>query len=70
MDVTTDIESYKWIGWQPAVIYKGSKKIGYAITTNEADTICEKHVEYQWELKKKLPPGLILMTTSAVDTSE
>jgi hypothetical protein len=64
----TEMESYKWIGWQPAVIYKGAKKIGYVMTPNEADAICEKHVEYQWELKKKLPSGLVLMTTSDDDT--
>lgn len=60
MDPNTSIESCKWQGWRPSVIYKGKEAV--TVSPQEADYICQHRPEYQWDMRKNLPQGIRLVT--------
>lgn len=62
-DIDT-LECDKWIGHKYAIIYKDNVKVGYCITAEEADVICDKNPIYQWDFSKKKPENLPLMVST------
>jgi hypothetical protein len=62
-----DLESEKWKNWKYAILYLGDKAIGYCITDNEADAICEKISCLQWDFGKKINQNMPLMVSSEID---
>lgn len=59
----------EWEGHRFAVIYEGAVPIGYTVTAQEADAICDAYPHLQWDYlkkNKKMPPGLELLTLGTV----
>jgi hypothetical protein len=59
----------KWEGHRFAVIYDGAKPIGYTVTWQEAEAICDAQPHLQWDyLKKnrKLPEGMEQLAASTL----
>ena len=48
------------------VVYKDEVPVGYTITFQEADAICLKYPNYQWNFSNK-PINLPLLTISSFD---
>jgi hypothetical protein len=53
-------EATKWLGDRDhrrrhIVLYEGNAPVGFTITLQEADAICQKHPQFQWDFSKKLP---------------
>jgi hypothetical protein len=46
------LESEKWIKHKVCEIYRGSHVIGYTVTEQEADDICCKRPDLQWDKAK------------------
>jgi hypothetical protein len=49
-----NIENIKWKYAILYIIYCGNDKIGYTTSENEADLICEKCPELQWNKSKNI----------------
>jgi hypothetical protein len=46
-----DLELSKLIGTKVCVLYEHNKVIGYTPSIKEADALCDKHPEWQWDFK-------------------
>lgn len=60
MDEAESLEAVKWQGWRPSIVYKGNQAIGYTVSPQEADYICERHPEYQWTPSANSPTACSL----------
>ncbi len=63
------LEIEKWYKWKYAILYHGHNAIGYCITSQEADTICEQIPSLQWDYSRKIN-DLPLLTINSIRREE
>lgn len=54
----TSLEYLKWGYSSIYIIYDGNKKIGYTTSMKEADAICEKKLNLQWDLQRDISKNI------------
>lgn len=59
------IEKIKWHGKPKIAIYQNNVIIGYTISFQEAEKICDQNPIYQWDFKKTLPKDVQLMIANS-----
>jgi hypothetical protein len=58
-----DLERSRWEHHRFAVLYnRDDNAIGFTVTKQEADAICRKLTDLQWDMQKNVPADLPLVT--------